>query len=317
VITILKLNQLRDFIAVAKHGSLRAAARENSVAQPSLTKSIQTLEEELGAPLFERSARGAILTPSGAAFLPRAQLVMEELRRGKEVVSQLNAGVGGRVAIGLSPAATIMFLSATLRTFRRRYPKLEMRITDGRADLTIPLLRNGELDFVVGPVPPDGFPEDILVEKLFASARVVTCRRGHPLVAARHLSDLLDQDWISTAVSGRLRTEFDAIFTSRGLTRPQSIVHCENTFAALELLLNSDMVALLPRSFAEAAFLRDLLTFIPLDEAFAGPDIYIIRRVGLPLTPAADHLTMQIRRIADNYSRASADRSAPAAVERR
>jgi LysR family transcriptional regulator, regulator of abg operon len=311
LITIFKLNQLRDFIAVAKYGSLRAAAREISVAQPSLTKSIQMLEDELGAPLFERSARGAILTASGAAFLPRAQLAMEELRRAKEAVSQLNAGVGGRVAIGLSPAATTMLLSTTLRTFRRRYPALEMRITDGRAELTMPLLRNGELDFVVGPVPPDGLGEDIAAEKLFASQRVVTCRRGHPLVAAHRLSDLLDQDWISTAVSGRLRTEFDAIFTDRGLTRPRSVIHCENTFAALELLLNSDMVALLPKSFAEAAYLRELLTFIALNEQFAGPDIYIIRRAGLPLTPAADHLAMQMRRVSDNYGRISATRLAP------
>ncbi|MBT9471125.1 MAG: LysR substrate-binding domain-containing protein [Pseudomonadota bacterium] len=301
---MLKLNQVRDFVAVAKHGSLRAASREISVAQPSLTKSIQSLEEELGAPLFERSARGTVLTPSGAAFLPRAQLVMEELRRGKEVVAQLNAGVGGRVAIGLSPAATLMFLSSTLRMFRRRYSELEMRITDGRADLTMPLLRNGELDFVVGPVPPDGYPEEVVVEKLFVSRRAVTCRRGHPLAGARALSELLEQDWISTAVSGRMRTEFDAVFTERGLPRPQSVVHCENTLAALELLINSDMVALLPRPFAESAFLRDMLTFVPLEEAFAGPDIHLIRRAGLPLTPAADHLAMQIRRAADNYNRA-------------
>ncbi len=291
-------------MAVARHGSLRAASREIAVAQPSLTKSIQTLEEDLGAPLFERSARGAVLTPSGTALLPRAQLVLEEIRRAREVVSQLNEGVGGRVAIGLSPAATMMFLSATLRMFRRRYPELEMRITDGRADLTMPLLRNGELDFVVGPVPPDGFPEDVVVEKLFESRRAVTCRRGHPLVGAQSLADLLDQDWISTAVSGRMRTEFDAVFASRGLERPRSVVHCENTIAALELLINSDMVALLPRSFAEAAFLRDMLTFVALDDDFSGPDIHIIRRAGLPLTPAADHLAMQIRRVADNHNRA-------------
>jgi len=301
----LKPHQLRDFVAVAKFGSLRAAAREISIAQPSLTKSIQTLEEELGAPLFERSARGVVLTPSGEALLPHAQLVIEELRRAKESISQLNAGIGGRVAIGLSPAATAMFLSAALRTFRRRYPHLEMRITDGRAALTVPLLRSGELDFVVGPVPPDGFGEDIVVEKVFTSTRVVTCRRGHPMVGARHLADLQDQDWISTSVSGPLKSEFDAIFASRGLSRPRSVVHCENTFAALELLINSDMVALLPKAFAETAFLRDLLCFIPIEEPFDGPDLYVIRRAGLPLTPAADHLLMQIRRIIENVSRAA------------
>ncbi|MGA9009437.1 MAG: LysR family transcriptional regulator, partial [Xanthobacteraceae bacterium] len=59
----MKLNQFRDVVAIAERGSLRAAARYLQLAQPALTRSVQELERELGAPLFERRARGMVLTP--------------------------------------------------------------------------------------------------------------------------------------------------------------------------------------------------------------------------------------------------------------
>ena len=68
----MKLNQLRDIVAVAERGSLRAAARHLAVAQPALTRSVRDLERELGAPLFERRARGMSLTAMGVAFVRRA-----------------------------------------------------------------------------------------------------------------------------------------------------------------------------------------------------------------------------------------------------
>ena len=63
----MKLNQLRDFVAVAERGSLRAAARETGIAQPAITRSIQALEHSLGTQLFVREARGH-LTQGGEAI---------------------------------------------------------------------------------------------------------------------------------------------------------------------------------------------------------------------------------------------------------
>ena len=68
----MKLNSLRDFLAVAERGSLRAAARQLGVAQPAITRNIQELEKELGVVLFERQARGVTLSPMGEVFLRRA-----------------------------------------------------------------------------------------------------------------------------------------------------------------------------------------------------------------------------------------------------
>ena len=77
----MRLNQIRDFVEVAKSGSLRAAARAVRVSQPAITKSIRQLESELGVQLLQRNARGAATTPAGKAFLARARVVQAELRK--------------------------------------------------------------------------------------------------------------------------------------------------------------------------------------------------------------------------------------------
>ena len=68
----MKINSLRDFLAVAERGSLRAAARQLGLAQPAMTRSIQELEKELGVVLFERRAKGVVLTPMGEVFERRS-----------------------------------------------------------------------------------------------------------------------------------------------------------------------------------------------------------------------------------------------------
>ena len=101
----MKLNQFRDVVAIAERGSLRAAARHLQLAQPALTRSVQELERELGAPLFERRARGMILTPIGQAFVRRASAVLTEVRRARDEAEQLHGGTSGKVVAGLSLAA--------------------------------------------------------------------------------------------------------------------------------------------------------------------------------------------------------------------
>eukprot|EP01031_Cornospumella_fuschlensis_P006796 gene6796-8452_t len=72
-----KSRHLRDFIAIAHSRSLRAAATSLGLTQPAISRSLQELEEELGVPLFERHARGVLLTPAGEKFLVRAQIATE------------------------------------------------------------------------------------------------------------------------------------------------------------------------------------------------------------------------------------------------
>lgn len=293
----MRLTQLRDFLAVAEHHSLRAAARELGIAQPSLTKSIQALEKELGAALFQRTPRGAVVTATGAAFQARTQLVMEELRRAREEVSQLNEGDAGEVGFAISTAPTFLFLSRTLRDFQRRFPKVKVRIVNGIFPVTVPELRSGRLDFAIVPRPDRDIGDEFVAETLLKNARVPICRKSHPLAEARSLADLTSATWLATSIDPNPQAAFEAIFRNHGLTPPEHVIYCEMTTALIESLIHLDTICWLPRAWLEAEILKPWITAIPVQEPpVSGQDICLVQRRNFPLTPAADYLATLIRR---------------------
>ena len=85
----MKLNQLRDFIAVVEHGSLRLAAAQLGLTAAALSKSLSALEEELHVQLLVRHSRGITLTPFGHTFLARARRIASEAQKATEEMAQL------------------------------------------------------------------------------------------------------------------------------------------------------------------------------------------------------------------------------------
>ena len=106
----MRMNQIRHFLAVMEAGSLRAAARSVGVSQPAITKSIRQLEAQLGVQLVQRSARGAVATPAGKAFLARARIVQAELRKAVEDLGPFQGGASGSVAFGISGQAAMLIV---------------------------------------------------------------------------------------------------------------------------------------------------------------------------------------------------------------
>ena len=125
----MKLNQMRDMVAIAERGSLRAAARHLDLAQPALTRSIGALERELGVTLFERQARGMVLTSAGKLFHRRASAVINEVRRAREDFEQTEGDMRGAITIGLSIMPHMGMLPEALPVFRRRYPLASSKIS--------------------------------------------------------------------------------------------------------------------------------------------------------------------------------------------
>lgn len=223
----MKLHNLRDFVAVAQTGSLRAAARKLELAQPSLSKSIQQLETELGATLFERNARGATLTPAGKAFLHRAQAALNELKRGQGEVRQISSGTGGSVSMAVSAAVALSVLPDTIKAFSAKFPDAAIRIIPAQPGTMLPELRAGALDFAVGPRPSVPLGDDYSVELLMHNRRTIVCRKDHPLRKARRLRDLIGAQWLVSSATGMMATDHDQFFQSHGLDVPPRIVQCD------------------------------------------------------------------------------------------
>jgi LysR family transcriptional regulator, regulator of abg operon len=291
----MKINQLRDIVAIAERGSLRAAARHLHSAQPGLTRSVRELERELGAPLFERRARGMTLTPMGEAFVRRAGAILRELERAGEEVKQLQAGTSGRVVAGLSMVPHIALLPKALRPFRAKYPQVQLDLIDGAYPTLEAGLKNGTVDFYVGPRPDGRPPPELAHEKLFDNERIILGRKGHPLARATSLRDLVGAEWTTTSITFKAEEELGDLFKQHGLPTPRLGFRSQSALTMVVLLANTDLLAMVPVQWLNLVFASSLAP-IKVKETLPAPPIVVIRRAGLPLTPAAQHLLDLLRR---------------------
>ena len=293
----MKLNHLRDFLAVAEHGSLRAAARELGIAQPAVTRSIQELERELGATLLERQARGVVPTAMGVAFLRRARSVSNELLLARDEIDQLRGFTHGKVRVALSMVPHIALLPYALREFRSRFPNVHLDIIDAVFPMVASEMSDATIDCYIGP-PPERLPEGLVIEKLFDNTRVVLGRKGHPLAHAKSLRDLADAEWISTSITAEADHESGPLFLQHRLPPPKIVLQSHSALTLIVSLINSDLLTMLPKQWTIFALTKNALQTIDVVEELPAPPICIIRRVDLPLTPAAEHFCDLMRRAA-------------------
>ena len=297
----MKLTQLRMVLAIADKGSLRAAARELGMSQPSLTYSLGELERELGATLFERRSRGMSPTPVGQVFLRRAAVIDSEARRARQEVAQFLGSDQGEVNICLSVVAHLVLLPMALPLFQQRFPGVRLRIVEGAYPAVEPRLRDGSMDFYIGPAPEPAPAGEFAIEKLFDNGRAVFARRGHPLAQARALADLAGASWITTGITDKAEAELRKLFAQHRLPPPRLVLQSESVLTTLATLMATDALVITARQYDEFSLTRSVLQRIDVREDLLAPPIVVVRRAALPLAPAADYFCDMFRRASVAY----------------
>ena len=284
---MMKFHHMRTIVAVAEAGSVRGAARRLGLSQPALTKSLGQLERELGAALVQRSARGTQFTELGKAMLARARAIDAELRRADEEVGQLRGLAQGSVSVGVSAAAAIVLLPGALNEFRRIYPSVQVRILESLYPSVALLLREGVLDFAIGPLPPGAMDKDLIAEHVFDNELLIGGRRDHPLRGkVRRLADLADAEWISGGPPGSRGAVVQEVFAALGLAPPKVAVQVDTVLVFQALLASSDLLGMLPRQLFEG-LANENIQPLRIKERIPPIRIGFMRRADSPLTPAA------------------------------
>ena len=292
----MKLTQMRDMVAVVERGSLRAAARHLGLAQPALTRSIGALERELGVALFERHSHGMVLTTAGKRFHQRASAVVNEVRRAQEDVEQTGGDLRGSITVGLSIMPHVGMLPGALPLFRRRYPLVRLKIIEGLYPAMEAGLQDGSIDFYLGASPKGEPAEGLVAQMLFHNTRTVIGRKGHPLAGAKSIRELAQAEWATTTLDFNAGTDLNALFASYGMAPPVITLQTHSALSVIVALSSCDLLAILPAQWNEFALTRDVLQVIHIREKLPAPDIVLIRRPDLPLTPAADHFCDLLKR---------------------
>lgn len=284
----MKLSQLQNLVAIVKHGSLRAAARHLDMPQPGLTRSIQLLEKELGCALFVRESTGMVLTPIGQLFYARANLIINESERAMNEVAQCLGEEQGSVVIALSIMPHIAMLPRALPQFRQRYPNVRIQIIEGLFPDVEQLLRDGVVDFYIGAAPKSDIMPGLSSELVQENTRAIVARKGHPLNRARSFAELAQAEWATTAVDYHANNDLQQLFASHGLPPPNIVLNAKSALSMMVAIASSDLLAMLPTQWNDFKLTKDALEVFSIQEAFTAPSIVMVKRTGLPLTPATD-----------------------------
>lgn len=140
------LRKLRTFMQVTELGSLTVAAERLHIAQPALSRQIRLLEEEFGAPLFDRNGRGMALTEMGSLLYGRIGPLLRQLEEVRAEVADRKTRVEGRVVIGMPPSCSEAFGCVLVQRFTRHYPEASLAVIAGLSGHLFEWLQRQEID---------------------------------------------------------------------------------------------------------------------------------------------------------------------------
>ena len=159
----MEIRTLRYFLAVAREENMTRAAEQLHVTQPTLSKTLKALEDELGKKLFTRHSFSIRLTDEGVLLRNRAEdLVSMADKIAREFVT-LDDITGGDIYLGLAESYQIRTLARAIKEFQRQYPELHYHITSGDTEQVTEKLDKGLLDFAVLVETPDNTKYEALI----------------------------------------------------------------------------------------------------------------------------------------------------------
>jgi DNA-binding transcriptional LysR family regulator len=246
----LELQQLRQVLALAEHGSFVRAAASLHISQPALSRSIQNLERRFGSDLFVRSSSGAVPTDLGRLYIERARDVLrmaDELDR--EAVSHGKLRTG-RVAVGGGPFPADAVLGRAAGNFVGQHPGVSVKVQARDWDELAHRLRSRELDFFVAETSTLNREPDLEVMPLPADHPVyLVARAGHPLAGRSGVSIEDALEW-PLATPGRvpprlldpLLSAHRAASKRTAIPRPLPSIECNSIATVKRVVTNSDAI---------------------------------------------------------------------------
>lgn len=145
----MNLEQLRGFATIAAVGHFTRAAEQLHLAQPSLSRQIATLEQDLGSVLFHRARGNITLTPAGQALLPLANRMLADEESIRLEMAELAGLRRGRVRLGAPPTLCVSLVAEVLEIFHAKFPGIDLHLSEAGSRVLLEQLAGGQLDLAL------------------------------------------------------------------------------------------------------------------------------------------------------------------------
>lgn len=281
MVSIMELRQLRYFAALSRELHFRRAAARTHVTQPTLSQQIHKLEGELGTQLFERSAHGVKLTPSGLRFLPHALTILDQLDQGIHDIQEETGQIAGKLSVGAIPTIAPYVLPGVITMVRKRAPSIRLEIYEETTSVLLSHLKSGGVDIGILSLPisePGIVTRSIGREKFFAAASVRhAIARRHSLTAKE-----LKKEKLLILKEGHCFADQALEYCKRSREDDEVIFQGSSLTSVMRLAATGEGITLVP-DMARATCVNRDLCFIPFREPAPSRELGIAWRVSAPL----------------------------------
>lgn len=276
------LNTLRQFLVVARLEHLSRAADELHVAQPSLSRTIARLENELGTPLFDRGGR-IRLNDTGKLFRGYVERSLGELDAGRRAVAEATSEGVGTVKLA---SETFLTLTGALAAYKRAHPTIEVELHWTPAEDMARRLRAQDVDLCVAsqPIHAEGLESIPLLDEAVGVATPL----DHPLAGrtAVSIDELADQSFVTARKGHWQRRLLDHLFATRSLT-PKIVCEVDEPSAIADLIGAGLGIGLVP-AIAQRTAVRAPLVWNAVDSPDCRRTLTLFWRADGHLSTAAE-----------------------------
>ena len=252
--SLLELRHLKTLLALREAGNLSRAAQLLNLTQSALSHQMKALEEQYGAPLFERKSTPVGFTAPGQRLLKLAEGVLPQVAEAERDIARLVQGAAGRLRIAVECHTCFDWLMPAMDAMREHWPEVELDIVSGFQADPVGLLHQDRADLAIVAEVDDG-EAGVEVHPLFAFEIVALLPKGPPLLARPHLvaADFAGQPLITYPVPDEMLDLVRRVLQPAGVSPPRRTT--ELTVAMLQLVASGRGLAALPR-WAVAGYLE-------------------------------------------------------------
>lgn len=269
----ISVRHLRAFVALATHRNFTRAAQACHLSQSAFSTLVQTLEEQAGIRLFERTTRHVELSADGRRFEEVARRLLDDFEAAFADLRDHAERRKGRVAIAALPSLAAGDLPPLMAAFHAKYPGIALELHDQLADGCIDLVRRGQADFALAPAPAQD--ADLRIEPLVHDNFHLVCRADHPLARKRRIAPqaLAGLPFIQLSRTSSVRQHLDAALHPLRLNGVMEVEHLATVAALVEAGLGISVVPAL----ALFQFRRETLAIRPMQMPLLVRDICLVR----------------------------------------
>ncbi|NRP15901.1 LysR family transcriptional regulator [Marinobacterium sp. xm-a-152] len=274
---------------VLEKGSLTEAAKHLALTQPTLTRTMATLEMQAGTQLFSRSRYGVKGTPVGIALAREGRTINRSMEAARFHASRYRIGLDKEIRIGIGPLLSATIMPDAMHSLLELHPKASLTIEVSRPTAVIDHLIDNQLDIAIAPSATDKLIPGCNRELLFNDEIAIYCSHDHPLANKTdiNIEDLATANWLSLGHGSPFEREVMELLNESGISKIRTqIVFRNEGYLLLETLRKGKHLAVLPNIPMQVFYQTKEFKRIELNRELSQPrNIYLWARDEMLETP--------------------------------